>query len=112
MERNILRGGRRIRVPREIDMLKRHYASIYPDTSEVNSEVDFVESPDELLCMICLSVAREPWQHGNCGRLFCEKCLHENMKLDKRCPNCRENNAKCFKDGKSKKYQCVRKLCS
>ena len=24
-----------------------------------------------LQCVICLEVAEDPWQHGQCGRLFC-----------------------------------------
>ena len=28
-----------------------------------------------LQCVICLDVAEDPWQHGQCGRLLCCQCL-------------------------------------
>ena len=38
----------------------------------------WIEDPsDELKCLICLSVARDPQQHGNggCGKVFCQSCI-------------------------------------
>ena len=41
-------------------------------------ECNFVsESDDALKCLICLAIARDPWQHGECGRLFCKNCLYQ-----------------------------------
>ena len=49
--------------------------------------------PDELLCQICLCVARDPHQHGNrgCGRVFCECCIAKHKRDHKNCPNCRKH---------------------
>ena len=63
-----------------------------------------MSEPDDILkCLICLAVAIDPWQHGVCGRLFCEICLNEHGK-DKPCPNCRMKKPllQYFKDSKSK----------
>ena len=44
-------------------------------------DCNFVPEPsDSLKYLICLAMARDPWQHGKCGRLFCEKCLDEYEK--------------------------------
>ena len=38
----------------------------------------FVSEPDNALkFLICLEVAEEPWQHAECGKLFCKKCLNK-----------------------------------
>lgn len=60
------------------------------------------EPPDALKCLICYSVAREPWQHATCGRLFCCTCLQEHRKENSKCPICRVQNAQYFQDRKSK----------
>ena len=53
------------------------------------SEYTFLhELDDDLKCLICLEVARDPLQHEACGKLFCKDCLEEYGK-DKACPNCR-----------------------
>ena len=59
--------------------------------------------PDELLCLICLCVARDPHQHGNggCGKVFCESCVTEYQKRGRTCPNCRKTLT-TFKDERSK----------
>ena len=59
--------------------------------------------PDELLCLICLCVARDPHQHGNggCGKVFCESCVTEYQKRGRTCPICRKNLT-TFKDERSK----------
>ena len=65
-------------------------------------ECNFVSEPDDALtCQICLEVARDPWQHGECGRLFCQNCLNEHGKK-RPCPNCRTEQPKYLKDVKSK----------
>ncbi len=35
------------------------------------------EPPDDLKCLICLCVAREPVQHGEegCGKIYCKECI-------------------------------------
>ena len=65
-------------------------------------DYNFVEPlPDELTCLICMCVAREPWQMDCCGRVFCKDCLEELRKrtrvLPVKCPNCREQG-KSFAD--------------
>ena len=45
-------------------------------------------------------MTRDPWQHGECGRLFCEDCLNEYGKK-KPCPNCRMEPPSYFKDNRS-----------
>lgn len=67
------------------------------------SEINFLsELQDELKCLICLSVARQPWQHTSCGRLFCEDCLEEYRKEKDSCPYCRDETGEFFLDCKSK----------
>ena len=53
-----------------------------------------------LQCVICLDVAEDPWQHGQCGRLFCFECLTRYW-WDKPCPNCRREFPQYFEDNKS-----------
>ena len=65
-------------------------------------ECTFISEPDDSLkCLLCLAVARDPWQHGKCGRLFCYECLKKYGK-DKPCPNCRMKQPLYFEDCKSK----------
>ena len=72
------------------------------NTSAVSYKYQFVSEPDnDLKCLICLKVAEEPWQHGKCGRLFCEKCLNEHGKK-KPCSNCRQEQLQYLEDGRSK----------
>ena len=62
----------------------------------------FISEPDDSLkCLLCLVVARDPWQHGKCGRLFCHECIMEYGK-DKPCPNCRMEQPLYFEDYRSK----------
>ena len=65
-------------------------------------DLEFVSVPsDYLTCLICQSVARLPWQHSACGRVFCKSCLDKYQKRYNTCPSCRERNANYFKDNKS-----------
>lgn len=49
----------------------------------------FVEPPpDDLVCLICRYVAREPQQLTCCGRIFCEGCLKKHRSTSPKCPNC------------------------
>ena len=59
------------------------------------------EPPDELKCAICISVARDPQQHGGngCGKVFCSSCIEDYN--SKSCPICRMKLT-LFKDVRSK----------
>ena len=75
-------------------------------TSELSSstgyECNFVSEPDDSLkCLICVAIARDPWQHGKCGRLFCESCLNSYGKHNP-CPNCRMKRPQYMEDTRSK----------
>ena len=72
------------------------------DTEASGYECTFIFEPDDgLKCLLCLAIARDPWQHGKCGRLFCEKCLNKSG-ADNPCPNCRMEQPLYFEDCKSK----------
>ncbi len=65
-------------------------------------DYDFVkEPPDSLKCLICMMVVSDPWQHGDCGRVYCKVCLDEFRKVKDICPNCRAKSPVLFKDGRS-----------
>ena len=62
----------------------------------------FLNEPDDSLkCLICLGLAEEPWQHSECGKLFCGECLkkHKSRK-NTGCPNCRKKEPQYFKDNR------------
>lgn len=64
----------------------------------------FVTPPDDdLLCLICLRVAREPMQHEQCGKLFCRECILRHGE-DRPCPNCPVRGSRFYQDGKSKNF--------
>ena len=66
-------------------------------------ECNFVSEPDDVLkCLICLAVARDPWQHVKCGRIFCQNCLNRYGK-NKPCPNCRMEPPMYMEDARSQK---------
>ena len=69
-------------------------------------DLEFVSVPsDYLTCLICQCVARSPWQHQACGRLFCVSCLNEHtLRVSNTCPNCR-GNPQYFEDTKSESNQ-------
>ena len=58
------------------------------------------EPDDDLKCLICLGVARDPLQHEECGRLFCKWCIEEYGR-DKPCPHCRDQHSSYYVDKKS-----------
>ncbi len=61
----------------------------------------FINEPsDALRCQICLEVAREPVQHENCGKLFCQECIEKHGKK-RSCPSC-QNGSRYFLDRKSR----------
>ena len=73
-------------------------------------DCNFLSEPDDALkCPICLSIAREPRQHEECGKLFCNACI-EKYGTHKPCPNCKKSGAQFYKDHRSKFI--VRKLSS
>lgn len=76
--------------------------------SNIDRVYEFIAEPDDALtCRICLEVARDPWQHGECGMLFCEQCIKKYGR-DKACPHCRMERPQYFKDNKSKSNICVK----
>ena len=67
-------------------------------------DYQFVEEPsDDLKCLICLCVARDPQQHGDggCGKIFCTSCIVKYKETNDKCPNCRKVIT-TFKDERSK----------
>ncbi len=46
--------------------------------------------PDELVCLICQSVANDPYQLTCCGKLYCKSCLDKQKKVANTCPTCRQ----------------------
>ena len=64
----------------------------------------FLQKPDEdLKCVICLDVARDPQQHDKCGKLFCLECL-ERYGENKPCPHCKMENWTFFSDQRGKVF--------
>ena len=55
---------------------------------------------DELVCVACLEVGVEPWEHFNCGRLLCKKCF-DKLEKDKPCPSCENQEPQFFRDDRS-----------
>ncbi len=52
---------------------------------------NFVDTPpDELTCLICHSVARDPQQISCCAKLYCRMCLDEVKRQSNKCPTCRQ----------------------
>ena len=48
------------------------------------------QPPDDLLCLICLSAARDPQQLTCCGKVLCKVCLEDLKKHSNDCPQCRK----------------------
>lgn len=92
-----------IRKPQEF--LSHDLIELMASRANINtfrSDYKFLAEPDEdLKCLICLGVAKEPLQHEACGKLFCKECLERHGK-HKPCPNCREKNSHYYVDNKSK----------
>ncbi len=61
---------------------------------------DYKFFADNLKCLICHEVARDPKQHEDCGKLFCEKCI-EKYGVRQPCPYCRKKKPLYFKDNRS-----------
>ena len=59
------------------------------------------QPPDDLLCLICLSVARDPQQITCCGKVLCDTCLKEHKIYTNDCPVCRIP-IESFRDARSK----------
>ena len=63
---------------------------------------NFLSEPADILkCLICLSVARDPRQHEECGKLFCSECI-EKYGTDKPCPNCKQTGTQFYKDNRGR----------
>ena len=64
-------------------------------------DYQFVEEPPRgLRCVICQDIARQPQQHGECGKLFCMSCLNQHTQSSAKCPNC-SLQLVTFYDGRS-----------
>ena len=63
-------------------------------------EHKFVDIPDDLICVVCQFVAREPHQVDCCGKIFCKLCIENVKKRLGKCPNCR-GTANSFVDRRS-----------
>ena len=61
------------------------------------------QPPDDLLCLICLSVARDPQQITCCGKVTCKPCLEELKKHSNDCPQCRRSIVS-FDDRRGESY--------
>ena len=65
----------------------------------------FVVEPSQgLICPLCGTVARDPHQHGKCGKLFCKECL-DRYGRDKPCKNCNSPHPEYFEDNRSECYR-------
>ena len=66
---------------------------------------EFVDPPpDDLLCLICLCLARDPQQINCCGKVLCKSCLETHEKrFSSTCPQCRKP-IKTFGDKRSKYF--------
>ena len=70
------------------------------NNSDKNVDYQFItELDDEHKCVICLGLAKDPFQHEECGKLLCKECLEEYGR-DKPCPHCR-TDSQYYKDNKS-----------
>ena len=67
----------------------------------------FVDPPTgDLLCLICLSVARNPHQINCCGKILCRACLDEHRRYSNDFPQCRKD-INSFADKRSKFKTCI-----
>ena len=62
-------------------------------------EYNFVETPDELLCLVCHHIAKEAHQLECCGKMFCKTCINDDRISS--CPDCREPSPRIFRDLRS-----------
>ena len=74
-------------------------------------DYSFLSEPDDALkCHICLSVARDPRQHEECGKLFCSECI-EKYGIDEPCPNCKKTGAQFYKDHRGRQVKGLKLVC-
>ena len=79
-------------------VLARNFLKMAASASYRTLEYYYVSEPDDdLLCPICLEVARDPLQHEACGKLFCKECIEEHGK-DQPCPHCNTEGLKFYQD--------------
>ena len=73
----------------------------HPMLLKMAESYKFLTEPDDVLkCLICHEVARDPKQHEDCGKLFCEKCIWK-YGIRKPCPYCRMEQPLYFRDNRS-----------
>ena len=64
----------------------------------------FVEElSEDVKCLICLLVLRDPHLTECCGHNFCEYCITEARKRDSSCPHCRKEPFQSFRDLKEER---------
>ncbi len=69
---------------------------------------NFVETPpNELKCLICHDVARDPQQISCCGKVYCKDCLTEC----ETCPTCRKRSSSFADLVSSKRIQSLKVTC-
>ena len=60
-------------------------------------EIEFVDAlPDELKCLICLLVLKDPIL-TDCGHHFCQACIAPVLSRNARCPLCNEESKRVTK---------------
>ena len=48
------------------------------------------QPPDDLHCIVCLTVAKDPQQMNCCGKMLCKSCLDDwSRHSNSGCPQCR-----------------------
>ena len=80
-----------------------HQSPLHHVMTASKLQYEFIDDPDDALkCRICFEdVAEEPWQHGQCGKLFCEKCL-DLYGRNKPCPSCKAEQPHYLVNAESK----------
>ena len=68
--------------------------------------------PDDLTCLICHSVARDPLQTQCCGKLYCKSCLERHSQNEGTCPTCRKRRFSTFSDQLSnRRIKALKLMC-
>jgi late competence protein required for DNA uptake (superfamily II DNA/RNA helicase) len=71
------------------------------------ADYNYSSKPDiNLKCARCLKVAEDPYQHDQCGQLFCRECLEKHQT----CVNCRRPYPVYYMDSRSM-YEQVEGRC-
>ncbi len=82
------------------------------DEWDMGYDCQFVsEPPEDLLCLICTFVAKDPQQVTCCGRVYCLGCIGKQREESPKCPNC-SRMISYFPDSRSKRHiQSLRVRC-